>query len=317
MGMQRAIPIFSRSPDTSLTAHFSVNIHIFLDTTIHIPSKKKQIFPLTFCFIYDILKTYYIINMIVLKLKHRNFRSISQGDQTMNTERQNPKTQLPRAIEEKPIVYDDEQLEEVREIATLPSIQLSPDEIEFAISLFARGFGRGDVVTILIEQFPERDAQARADGTFRKRLADKLRICDPTSALFAESRFKTLYHLHQEHVRETLGNTYFRIDSLLKETLSERVEAQIARLEKIDTRIEHLHELYNRYQTAHAEARMPELRDDAFQNLHATDQSLLKWYNLRLKEEQHLAKLFLSLKTLEARLADISSLHAAYTPQEW
>ena len=89
----------------------------------------------------------------------------------------------------------------------------------------------------------------------------------PTSAVFAESRFKTLYHLHQEHVRETLGNTYFRIDSLLKETLSKRVEAQIARLEKIDARIEHLHELYNRYQTAHAEARMPELRDDAFQNL--------------------------------------------------
>ena len=78
---------------------------------------------------------------------------------------------------------------------------------------------------ILIEQFPERDTQARADGTFRKRLSDKLRICDPTSALFAESRFKTLYHLHQEHVRETLGNTYFRIDSLLKETLSERVES--------------------------------------------------------------------------------------------
>ena len=103
----------------------------------------------------------------------------------------------------------------------------------------------------------------------------------------------------------------------MKETLSKRVESQIARLEKIDARIEHLHELYNRYQTAHAEARMPELRDDAFQNLHATDQSLLKWYNLRLKEEQHLAKLFLTLKTLEARLADISSLHASYTPQEW
>ena len=64
----------------------------------------------------------------------------------MDTEHQNPKTQLPRVIEEKPIVYDDEQLEEVREVATLPPIQLSPDEIEYAISLFARGFTRGDVV---------------------------------------------------------------------------------------------------------------------------------------------------------------------------
>ena len=235
----------------------------------------------------------------------------------MNTEHQNPKTQLPRAIEEKPIVYDDIALEEVREVATLPPIHLSPDEIEYAISLFARGFRRGDVVVGIIEQFPERETQDRADDTFRKRLSDSLRTCDPTSAIFAKSRFKTLYDLHQEHVRETLGNTYSRIDTLLKETLCERVEAQTARLQKIDAKIEHLHELYNRHLTAHAEARMPELRDDAFQNLHATDQSLLKWYNLRLNEEQHLIKLFISLKTLEAKLAGVSSLHASYTPQEW
>ena len=235
----------------------------------------------------------------------------------MNTEHKNTKIQLPRTIEEKPIVYDDERLEEVREVATLPPIQLSLDEIEYAISLFARGFARDDVVTILIEEFPERYTEARADGTFRKRLSDRLRICDPTSAVFAKNRFKTLYDLHQEHVRETLGNTYARIDSLLKETLRKRVEAQIARLEKIDARIEHLQELYNRYQTAHAEARMLELREDAFQNLHATDQSLVKWYNVRLKEEQHLMQLFLSLKTLEAKLANVSNLHAAYTPQEW
>ncbi len=110
----------------------------------------------------------------------------------MNTENQNPKTQLPRAIEERPIVYDDEQFEKGREVATLPPIQLSPDEVEYAISLFARGFGRGDVVIGIIEQFPERYTEARADDTFRKRLSDKLRSCDPTSAVFAESRFKTL-----------------------------------------------------------------------------------------------------------------------------
>ena len=235
----------------------------------------------------------------------------------MSTEHQNPKTQLPPEIEEKPIVYDDIKLEEVREVAALPPIQLSPDEIEYAISLFARGFARGDVVTILIEEFPERDTQARADDTFRRRLSDTLRTCDPSSAIFAKGRFKTLYDLHQEYVRETLGNTYSRIDNHLKETLCERVEAQTARLEKIDAKIEHLHELYNRYQTAHAEARMMEIREDAFRNLQATDQSLLKWQNLRLKEEQHLIKLFLSLKTLEAQLANISRLNGSYTPQEW
>lgn len=235
----------------------------------------------------------------------------------MNTENQNPKTQLPPAIEEKPIVYDDIELEEVREIAALPPIDLSPDEIEYAISLFARGFARGDVVIGIIEQFSERYTQDRADDTFRKRLSDRLRICDPSSAVFAKNRFKTLYDLHQEHIRETLGNTYARMDTLLKETLRERVEAQIARLEKIDAKIEHLHELYNRYQTAHAEARMQEVRDDAFRNLYATDQSLVKWYDLRLKEEQHLMKLFISLKTLEAKLANVSRLHTAYTPQEW
>ena len=239
----------------------------------------------------------------------------------MNTEHQNGKSQLPklpRSIEERPIVYDDGHLEEIREIAVLPPIHLSPDEIEFAISLFARGFARGDVVTCLIETFPERQEQYNNMEThFRKRLSDRLRTCDPTSAVFAQSRYKTLYDLHQEHVRQTLGNTYAGIDSRLKETLLKRVEAQTERLQKIDTRIDHLHQLYNQYQTEHADARMPAEQDDAFQKLQATDQSLLKWYNVRMKEEQQLMKLFISLKTLEAKLSDIASLHATYTPQEW
>ena len=238
----------------------------------------------------------------------------------MNTEHQNKKPQLPelpRSIEERPIVYDDGDLEEVREIAALPPIHLSPDEIEYAISLFARGFGRGDVVIGLIEQYPEYEAQARTDDTFRKRLSDRLRTCDPTSAVFAKSRYKTLYDLHQEYVRETLGNTYARMDSQLKETLLKRVEAQTERLEKIDAKIERLHELYSHYQTEHAEARQPDIRDNSFQRLHATDQSLLKWYNVRMKEEQQLMKLFFSLKTLEVKLAGVANLQATYTPQEW
>ena len=67
----------------------------------------------------------------------------------MNTEHHNGKKQvpeLPRVIKEKPIVYDDGHLQEIREIAALPPIHLSPDEIEYAISLFAPGFARGDVV---------------------------------------------------------------------------------------------------------------------------------------------------------------------------
>ena len=238
----------------------------------------------------------------------------------MNTEHQNKKPllpELPRSVEEKPIVYDEGHLEEIRETAALPPIHFSPDEIEFAISMFARGFARGDVVTCLIETFPERQEQADMEPHFRKRLSDRLRTCDPTSAVFAQSRYKTLYDLHQEHVRETLGNTYHRIDSRLKEILLKRVEAQTERLEKIDTRIDHLHQLNSRYQTEHADARMPEEQDDAFQRLQATDQSLLKWYNVRMKEEQQLMKLFISLKTLEAKLSGIASLHATYTPQEW
>ena len=238
----------------------------------------------------------------------------------MNTEHQNKKKllpELPRSIEEKPIVYDEGHLEVIRETAALPPIHFSPDEIEFAISMFARGFARGDVVTCLIETFPERQEQADMEPHFRKRLSDRLRTCDPTSAVFAQSRYKTLYDLHQENVRKTLGNTYHRIDSRLKETLLKRVEVQTERLEKIDTRIDHLHQLNSRYQTEHADARMPEEQDDVFQRLQATDQSLLKWYNVRMKEEQQLMKLFISLKTLEAKLSGIASLHATYTPQEW
>jgi len=238
----------------------------------------------------------------------------------MNTEHNNGKpqeTELPRSIEEKPIVYDEGHLDEIREIAALPPIHLSPDEIEFAISLFARGFARGDVVLILIETFQKLQEQADTDDTFRKRLSDRLRTCDPTSAVFAQSRYKTLYHLHQEHVRQTLGHTYDRIDRQLKDTLLTRVEAQTERLQKIDTRIDHLHEQYSRYQTEYTDARMIEERNDAFRRLQSTDQSLLKWYNVRMKEEQQLMRLFISLKTLEAQLSCVASLHDTYTPQEW
>ena len=62
---------------------------------------------------------------------------------------------------------------------------------------------------------------------------------------------------------------------------------------------------------------MPEERNAVFQRLKATDQSLLKWYNVRMKEEQQLMKLFISLKTLEAKLSGIESLHFTYTPHEW
>ena len=66
---------------------------------------------------------------------------------------------MPRSIEGKPIVYGDEHLEKIPDIAALPPIHLSPDEIEYAISLFARDFARGDVVVGLIEQFPDRMSQ--------------------------------------------------------------------------------------------------------------------------------------------------------------
>ena len=70
-------------------------------------------------------------------------------------------------------------------------------------------------------------------------------------------------------------------------------------------------------QTEHAEARQPDVRDDSFQRLHATDRSFLKWYNMRMKEEQQVMKLFFSLKTLEVKLASVANLQATYTPQEW
>ena len=46
-------------------------------------------------------------------------------------------------------------------------------------------------------------------------------------------------------------------------------------------------------------------------------EEIRKWYNMRMKEEQQLMKLFVSLKTLEVKLAGAANLKATYTPQEW
>lgn len=228
-----------------------------------------------------------------------------------------PVETLPSVIEDKPIVYEPGQLEEIREVASLPPIHLKPDEIEYAISLFSRGFARGEVVVGLIEQYPDYKHLCETDETFRKRLSDRLRTCDPTSAIFAESRYKTLYDLHREHVEKTLGGAYSQIEAKLKETLLARVEEQAARLETIDGRIYAISEIYANFLKSYSNAKTRTAQDKAFERFNILDQSLLKWYNIRMKEEQHLEALFISLKTLEVKLSKVSSLHATYTPQEW
>ena len=228
-----------------------------------------------------------------------------------------PVEPLQSGVEDKPVIYEPEQLEEIREVASLPPIQLKPDEIEYAISLFSRGFARGEVVIGLIEQYPDYKQLCETDETFRKRLSDRLRTCDPTSAIFAASRYKTLYDLHREHVDSTLGNAYRQVEEKLKETLLARVEAQADRLETIDNRIGVLTDLYVTFLKGYNDAKTQTGKDRLFERANILDQSLLKWYNLRMKEEQHLEALFLSLKTLEVKLSKVSSLHATYTPQEW
>ena len=228
-----------------------------------------------------------------------------------------PVEPLPSGVEDKPVIYEPEQLEEIREVASLPPIHLKPDEIEYAISLFSRGFARGEVVIGLIEQFPDYKHLDETDPTLRKRLSDRLRTCDPTSAIFAASRYKTLYDLHREHVERSLGKAYNQIEAKLKETLLARVEEQTARLETIDTRIDAISEIYAMFLKGYNNAKTQPAKDKAFERFNVLDQSLLKWYTLRMKEEQHLEALFISLKTLEVKLSKVSSLHATYTPQEW
>ena len=254
----------------------------------------------------------------------QHFAAFRKGGRTVNTEHTStngktpaPVETLPSVIEDKPIVYEPGQLKEIREVASLPPIHLKPDEIEYAISLFSRGFARGEVVVGLIEQYPDYKHLCETDETFRKRLSDRLRTCDPTSAIFAESRYKTLYDLHREHVERTLGTAYSQIEAKLKETLLARVEEQAARLETIDLRIAHLHELFVHFDSTFRKAKMKTSQDEAFERFNILNQSILKWYNLRMKEEQHLETLFISLKTLEVKLSKVSSLHATYTPQEW
>lgn len=137
-------------------------------------------------------------------------RNISQEGKTMNTEHQNRKPQLPelpRFIEERPVVYDDGHLEEIREIAALPPIHLSPEEIEYAISLFARGFARGDVVIGLIEEFPERRDQDTTDDTFKK---DSPIDCEPVTP-----PVPSLRNLDTRHFTISTKNTSVRHTEIL------------------------------------------------------------------------------------------------------
>ena len=250
---------------------------------------------------------------------------------------------LPDFIEDLPVLYDETQLEEARERALLPLIDLSPGQIEYAVSLFARGYDRASVVIALIEESAELKRINNEDDTLRKRLSDRLRTCDPTSAVFSESRYKTLFDLHRETVRETLGKTYHEMDEKLRDTLLARVEKQSERLEDIDQKIVPLNRIAKIFiaaalgsddydGTENRDTSDPEvvLRAEAIRSekIYATrkaswekykeaDALIQRWYSIRAKEEAHLAKMFFSLKSLEIRLSTVTSLHTTYTAQEW
>ena len=90
-------------------------------------------------------------------------------------------------------------------------IELTTDQEKHAVTLFAQGYSRSEVVSDMIDNDEEIREQLKLSGDeseFRKKLSDKLMSCDPGSTRFAITKHKEHYESHRKALSKSLSNTY-------------------------------------------------------------------------------------------------------------
>lgn len=178
-------------------------------------------------------------------------------------------------------------------------LQLSVDEIEYVVSMFARGNPRKDVVKSLIREFPDRYPDDAVE--FRNKLSDHLRKYDPSSKGFAE-KYYAMLNMHQQEIQDAMGALYTQQYESLRDNILLRVDRQAESLANIDRKIEMLDDMWWKVslsverQTSENWVRLEHKR------LIEIDKQMQKWHEIRRKEEEHLAKLFFALKDFEMKM---------------
>ena len=109
---------------------------------------------------------------------------------------------------------------------------LTEEQLKTAVEMFATGKNRTEVAQFFIDTVPDLQVLDATDPKgLRKRLSNALRVADPTSDQFSKTKYKELYDLHRESLREVLQNKYDRAVQKYANFLERQIE-------KINDRIE-------------------------------------------------------------------------------
>lgn len=114
--------------------------------------------------------------------------------------------------------------------ATTTAPLLTDDHLKTAVTLFAEGKSRMEVVEHLIDTDKRLDALA-FDDSIREKIADALRAADPTSQKFAVTKYGEDYKLKREAIKIALANRYelmltSSVDLMLEETKDLRAKRE-------------------------------------------------------------------------------------------
>ena len=113
------------------------------------------------------------------------------------------------------------------------SVEITLEQQKQAVELFAQGYSRSEVVTILIDDDETIRAQLnemKDDPKFRQQLADRLRSCDPSSKYFAITKHKDYYEDQKRALKDALSERYQNLVVKSVEWITKSIEAIDAEL---------------------------------------------------------------------------------------
>ena len=109
------------------------------------------------------------------------------------------------------------------------------DNLKEAVTLFASGMSRPEVVSYLIDH-EDRIQEACAEhgeDVIREKMSQTLRSCDPTSNKFAIKKYGEQYKLYRESIKESLALTF-------QVAVARSVRAMTYEVDKLTEQVEEL-----------------------------------------------------------------------------
>lgn len=122
--------------------------------------------------------------------------------------------------------------------ATQQAPILNDTQLKEAVTLFAQGMTRQEVISHLIDNSERLQNLEVNETNFRNKMSDLLRSADPTSTRFAVTLYGEHYNLHKDAIKKVLENRYEITITRSIEFMSEEVRKLAEQVDELDHMIE-------------------------------------------------------------------------------